>query len=239
MGTARDFDGILKSELNIHAAWLPIANNFGLGDYGLISDGVLVKMGNIRSDFGVSFMEAPSPGLELNFTTKGTSTFRFVGGASVDAFPDNDVEAKLSVEFKRQNSFLLKALLTVNEIQDLYDVAVKLNALTGWQTRFRVVSATYIGRTCAIISSKSADSKIELSGKAKALRQFDLGSASAEIQASVKKEIGLDLLGEKGVVGLGMFKLGWWTGRPKTLGPGDKVPIEKMENWPESIPDDI
>ena len=46
MGTARAFDRILKSELNIHAAWLPITNTFSVGDFGLISDGVFAKMGN-------------------------------------------------------------------------------------------------------------------------------------------------------------------------------------------------
>jgi hypothetical protein len=48
MGTARDFDDILKRELNIHAAWLPVTNTFRLGDYGIVSDGVLVPMGNIK-----------------------------------------------------------------------------------------------------------------------------------------------------------------------------------------------
>ena len=134
------------------------------------------------------------------------------------AFPDNDIDAKLSVEFKRERSFLLKASLSVMEIQNLNKVAKGLKDKPQWEKRFRVVSAIYTGEGCSIISSKAADSRIELSGKANALKQFDLGSASAEIQASVKKEIGLDIVGRKGVIGLGMFKLGFFDG-VKTLGP--------------------
>ena len=238
MGTARDFDDILKQELNIHAAWLPIINTFKLGDYGLISDGVLVKAGNIRDDFGVTFAPAAGPRMQLNFTSKGTTVVRFVGGATVTEFPDNDIEAKLLVEFKRESSFLLKASLTMTEMGDLNAVANKLKNEPQWQKNFRVVSAIYTSANCAIISSKAAGSKIELSGKAKALKQFDLGSASAEVQASLKEEIGLDIVGRKGVIGVGMFKLGWWRSL-RTLSPDDNVPIETMQDWPNRLPDDV
>jgi hypothetical protein len=53
MGTARDFDILLKQELNIHAAWLPVTNTFRLGDYGMFSDGVLVKMATSRMTLGL------------------------------------------------------------------------------------------------------------------------------------------------------------------------------------------
>src|SRR5260370_25770373 len=106
MGTARDFDDILKRELNIHAAWHAVTNTFKLGDYGIGSDGVLVSMGNIKADFGVNFTQAPGPNTQLNFASKGTSMVRVAGGATVQQFPGSDVDAKLTVEFKRERSFL-------------------------------------------------------------------------------------------------------------------------------------
>ena len=207
MGTASQFDGILKRELNIHAAWIPITNTFKLGDYELVSDGVLVKAGNIRDDFGVPFQQAPGSEAKLNFTSKGTKVFRFAADAEVKAFPNNDVEAKLSVEFTSASSFLIKANLTVLEMQNVSAVAKKLADTPKWRRKFIVVSAVYTGRDCAIISSKSANSKIELSGKANVLKQFDLGAVSANLSASSKRDIGLDLVGESGVVGLALFKL--------------------------------
>jgi hypothetical protein len=241
MGTASQFDGILKEELNIHAAWIPVTNTFRLGDYGMVSEGVLVKAGNIRDDFGVSFQQAPGPASLLNFTSKGTKTFRLAGGAEVKAFRDNDVEAKLSVEFTTANSFLLKANLTVLAMQNVNAVAKKLADSPKWKRKYIVVSAVYSGKDCAIISSKSANSKIELSGKANALKQFELGAVSVNLEASAKQDIGLDLVGESGVIGLALFKLPWgWGDDPKTLADGE-VKVEKStdKDWPKSLPDDM
>jgi hypothetical protein len=48
LGTARLFSSILHHEISAYAAWMPVTNTFRLGDYGVISDGVFVKMGNIE-----------------------------------------------------------------------------------------------------------------------------------------------------------------------------------------------
>jgi len=238
MGTARDFDDILKQELNIHAAWLPVTNTFRLGDYGLVSDGVLVAVGNIKDDFGVNFTQAPGPDVQLDFASKGTSMVRVAGGATVQQFPGSNVDAKLTVEFKRERSFLLKAKLTVSQMQGLNEVAGKLNSVPEWEGRFRVVSALYTGTNCALISSKAAGSKIELSVKANGLQQLDLASAFVGVQVTDRKEIGLEIVGKQGVVGLAMFKLGWFNA-VKVLGAGEEMPIETLKDWPDSLPDDI
>src|SRR5262249_39678944 len=157
------FDEILKSQLNVHAAWLPITNTFKVGDYGAVSDGVFVKAGNIKSDFGVAFEHALGPNSTLNFTSKGTNVLRAVGEAQVDAFPESDVDAKFSVEFSQEKSFLLKAILGLLEMQNINSVAQALYNKPEWHHRFRVVSAVYTARDCALISSAAKNSKIELS----------------------------------------------------------------------------
>jgi len=238
MGTAHDFDVILKRELNIHAAWLPVTNTFRLGDYGLVSDGTLVAVGNIRDDFGVNFTQALGPDAQLDFASKGTSMVRVAGGATVQQFPGSDVEAKLKLEFERERSFLVKVNLTVSQMQGLNEVAAKLNTLPQWDSRFRVVSALYTGTSCVLISSKAAGSKIELSGKANALQQLDLGATFAGVQVTTRSEIGLEIVGKKGVVGLSLFKLGWWNPL-KLLGPGEEMPIETLKDWPDTLPDDV
>jgi hypothetical protein len=238
MGPAHDFDVILKRELNIHAAWLPVTNTFRLGDYGLVSDGTLVAVGNIRDDFGVNFTQALGPDAQLDFASKGTSMVRVAGGATVQQFPGSDVEAKLKLEFERERSFLVKVKLTVSQMQGLNEVAAKLNTLPQWDSRFRVVSALYTGTSCVLISSKAAGSKIELSGKANALQQLDLGATFAGVQVTTRSEIGLEIVGKKGVVGLSLFKLGWWNPL-KLLGPGEEMPIETLKDWPDTLPDDV
>jgi len=209
-------------------------------------------MGNIKDDFGVSFSQASSPGSTLNFTSKGTRSLRLVGDAKVKAFPDDNVEAKLSIEFASASSFLLKAKLTVLAMQNVNAVAKKLAGTPTWRRRYIVVSAVYSGKDCAIISSKSANSKIELSGKASALKQFDLGAVAANLEASNKQDIGLDIVGESGAVGLAFFKLPWGWGddpkglaarvnNPKALAARVNVKVQKSsdKNWPKVLPDEI
>lgn len=236
MGTASLFDGILKRELNVHAAWLPITNTFEIGDYGVASDGVLVKMGNIR-EFGVSWNPGSGPLATLNFASDGTRIVRAVGNATVQAFPDQDIDASLTIEFERESSFLVKAALTVSQMQDVAAVAEKLSQVRQWKSGYRVVSAIHVGRQCTILSSKGANSKIALSGKANALRQLDLASASAGIELSSSERIGLSLVGQTGVVALSLFKLRWLIGGVEVLEagrPGDpnaQLRVDGSEKW--------
>ena len=228
MGTARLFDEILKSQLHINAAWLPITNTFKLGDYGVMSDGVFVAIGNIESDFGVTLEKALGPNSDLNFTSEGTNISRVVGNAQVNAFPESDVDAKLIIEFSNESSFLLKANLTLLQMQNVNQAAYAIYhnpQWEHWRYKYRVVSSTFTGKDCALISSNSRNSSIELSGKANALKQFDLGAVAVGIGATNRKEIGLDLVGAAGVVGLSFFKLTWLGGPdPKNLAPGELPP---------------
>jgi hypothetical protein len=241
MGTASRFDNILKDELNIHAAWIPITNTFKVGDYGLVSEGVVVKGGNIKDDFGVNFQAAPGKPSKLNFTSKGTMLIRSDNTGQVQAFSNSTVNAKLTVAFSNTNSFLLKANLRSFEMQDMVNVARKLASTPGWKRKYRVVFATYSAEDCALISSKSANSSIELSGKANALKQFDLGAVAIGIEASKKQDIGLDVIGERGVIGLALFKLPWLFGdQPKLLADEDiKVESSFDSDWPKDLPDDV
>jgi hypothetical protein len=237
MGTARAFDNLLKAELNIHAAWLPVTNTFKLGDYGLFSDGVVVKMGNIKDDFGVTFTSAPGSDSKIDFKSSGTRILRTTASGEVNVLPDQDVDAKLTIEFASESSFLVKANLTVVEMQNLRSVARELANKQGWERKFRVVSAVYRGKNCTIISSKAANSKIELSGKANALKQFDLGSVAAEIKVSASQNIGVEVIGKAGAVGLALFKLGWFSGSPKVLAEGD-ISVETHDKW-KTLEDDV
>ena len=233
MGTAKKFDQFLKEYLHIHAAWPPIVNTFKLGDYRLISDGVLFRWGNIEDDFGLSFERDFGPETDLNLTSKGTKIARLIGGAEVSALPNNDFEAKLAIEFTDASSFLLKGKLTLLEMQNVGQVAHKLVNTPKWQRRFIVVSGIYRGKNCAILSSTSSTSKIEISGKASALEDFVAkGNVSASLEASNKQDIGLDLIGKNGVVGLAFFKLSRWHDEPKTLGH-ERVKVEQStdKDW--------
>jgi hypothetical protein len=219
MGTASDFEGILREELKIHAAWLPITNTYRLGDYGLVSDGVFVRIGNIDS-FGVSDAGQSGPESNLSFTSKDTNIVRIVGEGDAKAFPDADVSARLTIEFNQDRAFMIRAALTSEEMKDLHAVALALRQTIGWEQRFRVVSAVYKATGCTIVSAHSKGAKVEISGKANALKQLEGGSAGAGISVTSSSKLGLEIVGKSGVIGLGLFKLGFFGG-PKVLSRHD------------------
>ena len=241
MGTAAIFDEIVYSALNAHAAWLPITNTFELGDYGLISNGVLVKMGNI-GDFGVAFTKEVGPNSQFKFSSKGTRIAKIVGNAEVNAFSDDNLASKITLEFAHESAFFIRANLTVVQMQNVNQVVRNLRDAVerGWRRKFRVVSGIYTGQHCTIISSSAGQSRIELNGTAKTLKEFDLGNVAAGITASSHEDIGIELIGQSGAIGLSMFKLPWLLGsNPRILTETERVAIETHRHWPSTLPDDV
>ena len=195
MGTAAVFSSTLHSELNVYGAWFPVANTFKLGDYGLISDGVFTPLGNI-DEFDVGFAEAAGQPASLDIASKGTNVVRLAGGAEVNALPDAPIDAKLSIEFSNASSILAKAAeIRVSQMQDLNQVARALAKAPGWERKFRVVWETYTGERCAIVTSREANAKFELSGQANALKLFELGKVEAGVTVSHEENVGFKSLG--------------------------------------------
>lgn len=215
MGTARRFSRILHREVDLHAAWLPVTNTFRLGDYGMVSDGVLVKMGNI-DEFGVAPLARAGPPVELRFRSDGTKVRRVVGGADVPTFPQADLGADIVIDFRAADSFYVSASLVSEEIQNVAQVGAALRNAEGWRRRYRVVSSVYSAEPCTMLSSREANSRVTISGTADALRLLELGRAHAGVTVSSEESLGLNLTGRRGVVGLRMFKL-------RALGGGTRL----------------
>jgi len=206
MGTARNFDRVLYDELQIHAAWYPVSNTFRLGDYGVVSDGIFVKLGNI-DEYAVGFADETGNPTSLRFKSEGSKVRKLVGGAEVNAFPDSDIEAKLVIEFTRADSFYVNADLNVTSMAAINQVAGDLRQAAGWTKKFRVVWSVYTGENCTIVSTRQGDSSVEIAGTASALQLLEVGKAEAGLELSSKSDVGLDIVGSTGVVGLRLFKL--------------------------------
>lgn len=205
MGLPNQFNDIIHSNLKVSAAWLPITNNYQLGDYGIISEGVFTKMGNIK-EYNVSFDAAQGPDATIDFTSADTKVVKFVAGAQVDIIPEGAIDAKISISFKKEGSFIVKApTISVNEIQNVNQLANQLKNANGWRRMWKVVYQTYQALEPVIISTISADTEISFSGDATALKSMKLGNAGLELSSN--KEVGLNVHGKQGIIGLGLFKL--------------------------------
>jgi hypothetical protein len=237
MGIAKDFNKVLHDQIRIHAAWLPVTNTFQLGDFGVISDGVFVRMGNIQSDFGVTFDSQAGTETKLDFKSDRVRVFRFAGNAEVPVFPGESVDASLKIEFGKEKSFYLKAALSVSQMASVFAAAQQLSDKPRWDTgKFKVISAVYTGRGCAILSSREGNASVEITGKADALKKLEMGSAEAGLSFSSRSGMGLEILGDNGVVGLQLFKV------EKNGQPGFEAarePFSTSADWAADLEDDL
>lgn len=238
MGIAKDFNKIIHKEIDLHAAWLPVTNTFTLGDFGVISDGVFVRMGNVESDFGVGFASQSGPGTRLDFKSDHVRSIRIVAGAEVAVWPGDDVEASLKIEFRKEKSFYLKAALTMSEMTSPFAVARALSEQPRWDAgKFKVISAVYSGKGCVILSSRASDACFELTGKSGALKKLEVGSADIGIAASSKSGMGLEVMGGSGVVALRMFRLER-SGQPRYEAVGEPG-VSSSGDWGADLDDDL
>lgn len=209
MGIAKDFNKIIHKELKVHAAWLPVTNTFEVGDFGMISDGVLQRMGNIRTVFGVDFQTREGGSATLDFKSERVREVKINAGAEVSAFPSGDgADAKLRISFERAKSFYLKAHLSVEEMESPLLVALALAGQPGWNSKkFTIVGATYSAPSCLVLSSKTGNTVVEIGGSAEALQALDGASVDVGLAYSSSSDLGLEVkAGTPGVVALNLFR---------------------------------
>ena len=221
MGLPNMFNDIIQKDLNVHAAWLPVTQNYELGDYGLISDGVFAKLGNI-SEFGVTMNSTKGPDAKLDYTSARTKVTKFSGGAEVDAIPAAAIDAKIVFKFETANSFIIKCpVISVNAISNVQQVANQLKKVGGWRKNWKVVYETYNADDAVVMSTVDGDTEISFTGDAKALKELKIGSADVGFNST--KKLGLDIQGKDGVIALGLFKLKMIGGGPVFLGEDEKT----------------
>jgi len=243
MGIPRDFNHIIQKHLKAQAAWLPITNTYQLGDYGVMSDGVFQKMGNV-GEFDVSLNQAEGPDASINFVSASTRVVQLVGNAEVDVIPQGAVGAKLSYKFQKAQSFLVKAaVIKVAQVENVRQVASQLRARPDWRRGWRVVWQTYHAQDPIVFSTLSDGTDVSFSGEGKALQIIQGGSFAAGVQMSVNRELGLQVLGKAGIIALGLFKLKQWGGEPGFLSEsapaGEDADLEFHEDWDADPEDDV
>src|SRR4051794_10341433 len=238
MGIAEKYNKRLHSEMGAHAAWLPMANRFELGDYGLVSQGFFQRLGNIR-EFGVQVSGRPGEPVQLDYKSEGTRVVSVVGGVEVDMLPSAPVVARLRIEFRDRESYYLKASRsTVEEIPNLREVADRLANASGWRKKYRVVWTTITGHDCIIATSTASNASLVLSGQADALAQVGIGAIGADVQVASEEDVGIRVVGETGVIGLKLFKLKLWSSDAKFL-PDESQPEEQLLDKDPAPEDDV
>jgi hypothetical protein len=229
MRIANKLEGILRQQLKCHVAWLPIANNYALGDYGIISGGVFTKMGNVK-ELGGAFASETSPPATLDFASSNTTTATFVGEAQVNVMPANALNASIRFKFNDADSFLLKAgSVRVEAVANLNGLMNSLKQKREWERRFHVVRQVWTAEDALVLASLTAGTEVRIAGDVPALQQLKLGKANTELAVTTNQELGLKLVGKTGPIGLGFAKFGFLFGQITTLAEteikGELVPV--------------
>lgn len=247
MSLPNEYNKALHRHTNFYAAWFPVTTPFGIGDYGLILNGIFQKVGHLddlrAEGFDVTIRTASGQPASIDFLSEGAKAIKTVAGAEVPQLPAGDFQAKLTYEFTRKNSFVVKASeLNVERMENIRQVADKLAQMRRdktWSHRYRVVSATYTGKNCLVLLATEADTKVEFDATANALQQLDLGKVELRPSVSFSSDTILKSIGATGVLGLGLFGLKFFTGGLKLLGTDALTPEEREieENWGAELKD--
>jgi hypothetical protein len=242
MAIANAFNRIIRRELRQHAAWLPITNTFALGDFGVVSNGLFTRIGNV-ADLGISWKERSGPPSKLDYSSQSVTTTRIEGGAKVPAFSSSTaVDAKLVFAFERESTFVLKASQIVSqEIEDIFAVATALHQHKGWRKRYRFVTRLYTARNPLFLASRDSATEVTIAGKAAALGQAELGRLAADLDVAASRELALEITGQTGVIGLGLGRvsLSGAVGASSLDPQPVEVGVEEDTNWDDDPKDDV
>lgn len=213
MTLAAKYNRILKGKLLHFAAWSPVTDAYEVGDFGALRRGVFQKLGNIR-EFGVDpDAQAGASATSFDFTSSGSSIVRVAGGATVDVFPNQPLEAKLEITFSSEEAFYIRtSKLNVTEMRSVDQIAQKLKGRRDrdgrrWKLRWRIVRKVYTAANPAILASVEKDTKFTLLGRADALKALELGNASAEIAVASSRQDALKIAGGTGPVAIDLFRV--------------------------------
>lgn len=210
MGLARDIDRILLRELGCHAAWPPLSTSIELGDYGSISDGVFVPMGNVARDAGAEIgPTTDSPGAALDFVSAAANVTRVSGSVSVASFGESEVAAQLSLRLHAARALVLRAKhVHTRTLVDVARIASGLASRSSWRRGWWVVRRVWSCRNALLLSTIQADTEITFRGLAPVLRALEMGDADGGVTVASDKPIGLQMVGRGGVLGIELFRLG-------------------------------
>ncbi|MBK7829946.1 hypothetical protein [Nannocystis sp.] len=232
MSLASSAARVIRQQLRAHVAWLPLANNFELGDFGVVSGGVFTRLGNVRS-LGVRFKTRSTAGAPFEFRSGGTTEVTLDADAKLDIAAGLDASAGLRIAFASAESLFLRAAeIVISEIDELLPVAAVLRNHSQWRLRYRVVHKVWTGHDAIFITSAESDAVIDLRGSLEAIQGLRQGRANLDLQVHNKTNVGLDLIGHTGPIALGLFRVRLVGGDPELLDfsvgavPSGGVPYE-------------
>lgn len=234
MTIQKQYCNALEKQLGRHAVWQP-GNPLALGDYGTLSGGLFLKLGNIADFKKVEAISTvvgkPS---KLVFTSNGTTTALIKADTTVGQGPANIAEARFRIKFQDEYSIYLRGSGVRNEeIANLHAVTEQLRKVKGWKTHWKVVSSVTSAKLLSIILAGGKNAEVSVHASTAVLEMLDSGEAAASTKIQISGQSGYSAVGVSGPLLFDLIKL-----RPilggikKGATPGALVPFEKVPARP-------
>jgi len=223
-----DFANAIRKQLDRYPVWQPGAP-FALGDYGVLRDKTLYKLGNIRK-FGVAFSKESGNEAPFQFQSKGTSLVgSHVSGSIEPSGLVAPIQASFELLFNEEHGIFIRAQRSrVNQIKELREVALQLRQNNSWNFEWKFVTEVREVDPATIIMGSAAGTKLKLEGDADLLEQFDLGGLKVGAALSFTGEAAFQVIGVVGPIFLDLSYLPrLWRGDVRqAAAPIDELPEE-------------
>ena len=206
MSIARALARVLRDNFQMHVAWVPLTTSFSLGDYGLWRDGVFAPVGNIR-EFGVKPKVERGREIKLDFISSRASSTRVDAKGEIPQL--SGAGAEVHLHFADGQSLLIKVgKLVSTRISNIAEVARQLDASKRWRWPQKVVGELFVGEDVLLIATSERDTTVSLRGAASGAG-VGLDSLKVDAGATVhaNKQLGLNIVGGAGPLGLGLFRV--------------------------------
>ena len=240
MSIARVINRTLKREIGHYVAWMPLSDSYAVGDYGAFRGGLFQKLGNV-AEFGVD--PRPSSGRDVAFTlaSSGVTTLRTVAGAEVPVFPDNPVQAELTLGFSKGDGVFLRASARVEEMTSVDAVAHALSGAMAadgrsWKRRWKVVRKVYTAKDPLLLAAAESNTEFRISATADVLKAVELAGGHGGLAVTGSRSTAFHLSPGTGPLALDLFSLGWFGGA--ALETAAAMSHHLDDAWPEEPPDD-
>jgi hypothetical protein len=204
------FSRFLLANHGMRAVWPP-TSPFKPGDFGKFENGVFRKLGNVNKNFDVKYKVVPGGQMDISMSSSQTRETKFQGGVKVQTFTKNiGGSGRIEISFRKKHSFYFQAKnCKSKQVESIYELSQKIaDEVDSWRhSLWWVLSEVYEAPSCIILASKNENSKVKLSGDVKALIKVVEGKVDADISVTGKSNMKNCILGKKGPVMLGIFRV--------------------------------
>lgn len=227
MSIAREYTQVLRQQLRCYAVWPPTLA-VAPGDYGVFVRGVFNRIGNINTDFGVSYVteDGGQKADKFQYQSSRSST----GGVQASVALAG-AKAELAVSLSERASFFVSvAEFDVERLQSPRNVAVQLRAHAQWPClRYYVVWELFKGHDLLFFGSESGSAGVKIRGESEDVKLLQsAGKLGGSLEFSTAGEVSVQIKGSESALagfGVNLFRVKALGAEPLALtfsaGPSD------------------